>query len=76
MIQFYLTYVICILILYTYRFTDKVHRENDTYSVSFMFNRVTLRAEHQAIRLLRNHNAIRLLFKSRVPSKNVKKSEE
>ncbi|KAK4887270.1 hypothetical protein RN001_003541 [Aquatica leii] len=55
-----------VLLGFGYRFVDTVHIDNKKYSVSFGFNRVPLRAEHQAIDLAKKHGIIPLLCPSGV----------
>ncbi|KAF5285040.1 hypothetical protein FQR65_LT02352 [Abscondita terminalis] len=50
-----------VILGFSQRFLDNVHVENKKYSVSFGFNRVPLRAEHQAITLARKHEIIPFL---------------
>ncbi|KAF5285039.1 hypothetical protein FQR65_LT02351 [Abscondita terminalis] len=50
-----------VILGFNQRFLDNVHLKNKKYSVSFGFNRVPLRTEHQAIHLAKKHDIIPLL---------------
>lgn len=44
------------------------YNENKRYNVTFGFNRHTLRTEHQAVELVRQHRVERFFFPTKLPN--------
>lgn len=51
-----------VILGFSSRFADTVYQKNMTFLVSFNYNRFTLKVEHQALQLLKDHNGSSHVF--------------
>lgn len=57
------------------RFSESVHQNKKLLQVSFTYNRLTLRTEHQALDFINKHKAIPLLFPENHGNKELTKEK-